>query len=185
MRKRIHRVTCACACLVLLAAFTPAGATGTYQEPGEFVAEAFSGAVPKPQRLQIDETLAGQIKQVMEHDLGRSRIRYWRDNDRSVWILEEIGKTQPITTGVIVKGDRVEKIKVLVFRESRGWEVRYPFFTDQFKGAGMDREHHLDKPIDGISGATLSVRALEKVAKLALLLHRHIGLEKYSHATTP
>ena len=33
-----------------------------------------------------------------------------------------------------------------------------------------------DKKIDGISGATLSVNAVEKLARLALLLHQHSGI---------
>ena len=61
--------------------------------------------------------------------------------------------------------------KVLVFRESRGWEVRHPFFTDQFRDAGLTGELALDRNIDGISGATLSVRALSRLARLALYLH--------------
>ena len=93
------------------------------------------------------------------------------NNSRSAWILEEIGKDKPITVGLVVNNNTLERIRVLIFRESRGWEVRYPFFTDQFRGAGLADEHRLDRHIDGISGATLSVRALEKLARLALYLH--------------
>jgi hypothetical protein len=64
----------------------------------------------------------------------------------------------------------MELLRVLEFRESRGWEVRYPFFTDQFGGIGLRPDLQLDRPIDGISGATLSVRALKKLARLALYL---------------
>lgn len=60
-----------------------------------------------------------------------------------------------------------------MFRESRGFEVRYPFFTDQFRGARLREGLDLDREIDGISGATLSVRALTKLARLALLLRAH------------
>jgi uncharacterized protein with FMN-binding domain len=87
--------------------------------------------------------------------------------------LEEIGKEQPITTGIVVEDGKIDQVKVLVFRESRGFEVRYPFFTDQFRGATLREGLDLDREIDGISGATLSVRALTKLARLALLLHAH------------
>jgi hypothetical protein len=33
----------------------------------------------------------------------------------------------------------------------------------------------LDRRINGITGATLSVHALTRLARLALLLHRHVG----------
>jgi hypothetical protein len=65
-------------------------------------------------------------------------------------------------------------VKVLIFRESRGWEVRYPFFTDQFKDATLTAERNLDRKIDGISGATLSVNALTKLARLALFLDSYV-----------
>jgi hypothetical protein len=74
----------------------------------------------------------------------------------------------------VVSGGRLERIKVLVFRESRGWEVRHPFFTDQFRETGLTGDLDLDRDIDGISGATLSVRALKKLSRLALYLHTRI-----------
>jgi hypothetical protein len=47
--------------------------------------------------------------------------------------------------------------------------VRHPFFTDQYAGAGIDAENRLDRSIDGITGATLSVVAVEKVVRVALM----------------
>ena len=58
--------------------------------------------------------------------------------------------------------------------DMRGWEVRHSFFTDQFKDAIIKPDLQLDKSIDGISGATLSVRALRKLARLALFLDQHV-----------
>jgi len=101
-------------------------------------------------------------------------VRYWQAAERSAWILDEIGKDQPITVGVVVNAGRMENIKVLVFRESRGWEIRHPFFTDQFKQASLEADHQLDRQIDGISGATMSVRAMKKLATLALYLDAEI-----------
>ncbi|MCK5189903.1 MAG: FMN-binding protein, partial [Methylococcales bacterium] len=45
---------------------------------------------------------------------------------------------------------------------------KHDFFTDQFKQNSLKPDLSLSQPIDGISGATLSVRELTKVAKLAL-----------------
>ena len=89
-----------------------------------------------------------------------------------VWILEETGKEQPITTGLVVEGQALADVRVLVYRESHGWEVKYPAFTDQFRGLKLTNDHLLTARIDGISGATLSVRALTKLARVALLLDR-------------
>ncbi len=73
-----------------------------------------------------------------------------------------------------MEAGRIEDVKVLVFRESRGWEVRYPFFTDQFSGVGLTDKNRLDGRVDGISGATLSVRAVKRVVAVALLLSERV-----------
>lgn len=149
-------------------------AKGVYQEPDEFINEAFAGRPPAPRALWITKTLREPIEQIMGHSLGVLRVRYWADTQRSAWILEEVGKEQPITTGIVINKGAIERIKVLIFRESRGWEVRHDFFTDQFRNATLTDEHQLDRNVDGISGATLSVRALTKLAQLALFLSEHV-----------
>ena len=110
----------------------------------------------------------------MGHDLGALRVRYWTKNGKTVWVLNEIGKQHPITVGLVVKQNKLQRLKVLIFRESRGWEVRHPFFTEQFKQIGITSENKLERNIDGISGATLSVIALKKLARLALYFHQQV-----------
>ena len=72
---------------------------------------------------------------------------------KSVWILDEVGKEKPITTGIVIKNGKIELIKILVFRESRGWEIRHAFFTDQFKQTELTKNQQLSSDIDNISGA--------------------------------
>jgi len=74
----------------------------------------------------------------------------------------------------VINNKKIEIIKVLVFRESRGREIKYTFFTGQFTQAGNTDEHKLDRTIDSISGATLSVRAVTKLARIALLLDQQL-----------
>jgi len=159
--------------LWLLLPCPPVLAEQVYLSPERFLAEAFVGDVPKPSRLWIKGDLKAQVRAILGHDLGVLRLRYWGRDQRSAWILEEIGKERPITVGLVVGHGRLQQVRVLAFRESRGWEVRHPFFTDQFIGAGLRTDQTLDKDIDGISGATLSVRAMKRLARLALLLHSH------------
>lgn len=158
---------------VMAFAPAPAEARGVYQEPAEFVREAFGGRPPASQVLWITDDILREIETVLGHPLSQKRVRYWRADDRSVWILDEIGKDEPITVGVTISQGRLERVNVLVFRESRGDEVRYPAFTRQFSGAALTPEGKLDRTIDGISGATLSVRALKGVAATALVLDRY------------
>jgi hypothetical protein len=149
-------------------------AKGVYQDPDEFLSEVFSGDIPKLDKLWIQKDLQGEIRRVLGHDLGSLRLSYWQRGKRTAWILEEIGKSLPITVGIVVNENQIELLKILIFRESRGWEVRYPFFTDQFTDAMLTDANQLDKGIDGISGATLSVNAVKKLAALALVFHRQV-----------
>ena len=149
-------------------------AADVYQEPSAFIEEAFSGDPPPPARVWITKGLRDQASAVLGHSPAALRYSYWRRGERTVWVLDEIGKEQPITAGFIIDGGRVTAVRVLIFRETRGWEIRYPFFTDQFTGIMLDPNNRLDGKIDGISGATLSVNALVRLTSLALLLNRHV-----------
>jgi hypothetical protein len=89
-----------------------------------------------------------------------------------VWILEETGKEELITAGFVVVSGRIDHVRVLAYRESRGQEVRQPSFLKQFRDARLREDDRLDRDIDGIVGATLSVGAMERMARLALLFDR-------------
>ena len=56
----------------------------------------------------------------------------------------------------------------MAYRESRGGEVRHANFLKQYQNVGLLPDNFLNKNIDGISGATLSVRAMGRMARLAL-----------------
>jgi len=144
---------------------------GVYLEPDDFVAQAFPDGPPTASVLWLDAELREELGAILGQPPRALRVRYWGAERRTAWILDEIGKDLPITLGVVVDGDAVEQLKVLVFREPRGWEIRHAFFTDQFRGVRLTRSGQLDQHIDGITGATLSVRATERVARAALLLH--------------
>jgi hypothetical protein len=157
--------------LLFLLASGTAHADDAYQSPEEFLHEAFSDTTPDPGVIWLKGDVKDTSSEILGHPYPGLRIRYWGESGRSALILEEVGKVKPITVGLVVNDEGLEIIRVLAFRESRGWEVRYPFFTDQFSGVGLTDKHELDHHIDGISGATLSVRALKKLARLALYLH--------------
>ena len=145
-----------------------------YQTAEEFLGEAFGGAVPEPRAFWLRGPARKAIRRILGHPYRGLRIRYWSRDGRSAWILEEIGKYKPITTGYVVDGGGIDRVKVLAYRESHGWEVRHKFFTDRFRGVSLVGENALSRSIDGISGATLSVNALSRLARLALYLHQQV-----------
>ena len=150
------------------------GQMGVYMDTEEFLTAAFADSEPRVEVIWIDNERREVLEEILDHSVNALRVSYWVSGDKSAWILDEIGKDRPITIGVVVQGDAIEMIRVLVFREIRGWEVRYPFFTDQFLGArliGTEQQSvGLDQQIDGITGATLSVNALRGVTEVVLFL---------------
>lgn len=149
-------------------------AAETYMAPEDFVAKAFDSSPPEPETVWLIEDLGESAARILGHEPRKLRERYWLEDGRSVWILEEIGKERPITVGWVVEDGEIVTTEVLIYRESRGWEVRYPFFKRQFRNAQLDEDRRLDREIDNISGATLSVNAMRRMARLALMLHEHV-----------
>lgn len=155
-------------CAAAVWALAPAADAEVYLAPTRFLSDTFADQIPEPQVIWLTGPIREGVRTILGHDYPSLRLRYWKDKGRSAWILDEIGKDLPITTGIVIDGDRIENLKILEFRESRGWEVRYPFFTEQFDAVGLGADQRLNRPIDGISGATLSVGAVQR---LALYLH--------------
>jgi hypothetical protein len=165
-------------CLIVSLSFFSSLHAEEYQSTEDFLHQIFSGTPPKPKVLWLKKDIREKISHILQHKLGFLRTRYWQTAEQSVWIINEVGKTKPITVAVIIKDNKIDLLKVLAFRESRGWEVKHDFFTDQFKQNTLTDKLSLAKPIDGISGATLSVRALTKIAQMALFFNSIILNEK-------
>ena len=153
----------------------PAGEAGRYVEADDYLHSVFVAEVPAARTLWVTADLRENVERILGHRFSGLRVRYWADEATSAWILDEIGKELPITIGVAVANGAIADVEVLEFRESRGWEVRYPFFTDQFADARLGPDQTLDRRIDGITGATMSVDAVTRVARIALLLHEHVA----------
>lgn len=141
-----------------------------YLGRGQFLAEAFAGSAPVARTLWLTAAMKEDAQRVLGAAPAALRVRYWQAGERTAWILDEIGKEQPITLGVVVEQGRIERVRVMAFRESRGWEIRHDFFTAQYRGLGLAADGALSREVDGITGATLSVRAVNRAARLALWL---------------
>lgn len=154
-------------CFALLPPLAASAKEHVYLQPADFIASIFASA-PRQHVLWLTPELRLAANRILGHEPERLRQQYWNDGKRSVWILNEIGKEEYITAGFVVSDGRIEQARILVYRESRGGEIRYPAFLAQFKGATLGSNHFLTRKIDGISGATLSVNAMVRMSRLAL-----------------
>jgi hypothetical protein len=154
--------------VMLCAAGGTAFADMVYQTREDFLREVF-GTPPPPHAIWLDNEVQAKLEAVLGHPYGQARLRYWRAGGKTAWILDEIGKEYPITAGFVVEHGAIKLARVLIYRETRGMEVRYPSFLQQFVGARLVN-NRLSKSIDGISGATLSVHSMQRMARAALAL---------------
>jgi hypothetical protein len=159
-------------CVLLLGLLMVAGAAQAdtvYLKQEDFIQQTFGAAAPAPQFLWLDAAAQAKLQAIFNHPYPQARIRYWRAGGKTAWILDETGKEFPITAGFIVKDHAIDSARLLVYRESRGDEIHYPAFLKQFAGVHL-QDDHLAPGVDGISGATLSVSAMQRMAHAALVL---------------
>ncbi len=151
-----------------------AGADTVYLAPDAFVHQTFS-ETPPPAILWLDNNAQAKLAAVLGHRYPQARLHYWRVANKTAWILDEIGKDYPITAGFVVVDNRIERAQVLIYRETRGEEIHLLAFLRQFVDAQLEKNNDgekLSKNIDGITGATLSVDAMRRMAQAALVLNQ-------------
>ena len=143
-----------------------------YLTPEQFVQAAFGTSTlktaPTVETLWLTKEVAMHAENILGHSPKQVRLKYWKAGLQTAWILDEIGKEEPITAGFVVENGKILQVSILAYRESRGGEVRHANFLKQYQGASLQQDAQLNKTIDGISGATLSVRAVGRMARLAL-----------------
>ncbi|MGJ8669506.1 MAG: FMN-binding protein [Oceanococcus sp.] len=143
----------------------------TFQTPEAFLTEVFSGQEPAPKTLNLSNADQSRISAVFNRNFPQTRVRYWQQGTRSAWIFDDIGKEGyvPTTCGFVINQGVLEQVRVLVYRESRGEQVGELSFLDKLRGARA-QGRKLDRSVDNISGATLSVQMMERMSRTALEL---------------
>lgn len=138
-------------------------------KPEVFLGEIFGAAVPPAQSVAVGGNPAALLQPLP------ARMRYWRAEGRTVWIFDEIGKAGylPTTCAFVVREGAIEQARVLVYRESRGDQVGQPTFLQKLAGARVAGAA-LNKSVDNISGATYSVKMMERMARTALILDTQV-----------
>ncbi len=154
---------------LLLSGGSAFSADRVYQKPTDFIRESL-GQIPATKAIALSSSQQKVVRAILGKRYKTSSIRHWTVGKKTAFILEEIGKVEYITTGYVVSGGKISSVKVLVYRETHGWEVARPAFTKQYKGVQLKGGNQLNRQVKNIAGATLSVRSLTKLARLALYL---------------
>lgn len=117
-----------------------------------------------------------QISRQARVSLHPDRCRAWQvyDNNHTIgWFYVDnvIGKHDFITyAAAISPSGNVIGVSVLTYRETHGEEVAHKSWLDKLTGKTYRDAFKIDDDIDGISGATLSVRNMsDGVRKLAVM----------------
>ena len=120
------------------------------------------------QKQLIEERIGWQFPEtIFECFIGETNGQI----DGWAFIQNTIGKHKAMTymVGVDPNGE-VSNVEVLVYRESRGSEVRKKRFNYQYQGKNLDDPIRINRDIINISGATMSVRSMSAGVKRVLVL---------------
>lgn len=91
--------------------------------------------------------------------------------DGYAFVDEELGQHMPITYGVkFSPAGAVEDMEIMVYRESRGDEVRDLRFRKQFVGRTGHDAIRLNRDVVAISGATISSNSMAVGVRRAVIL---------------
>lgn len=183
--RRISKHAFAAASLALSAAASAGadaiGSVQVYMQPEEGRTHLFPSAVHFE---SVVHHLSTQAKGDLVKALGRSfaedslRVDTAYGEDGALLgyavVSEEIGKFRPITFIVGIEPHfAVRGAAILIYRESRGGQVRQPRFLRQYVGKDSRDPIRINRDIVNISGATLSVRALNFGVRKVLALTEH------------
>ena len=154
--------------------------------------EALKILFPKAQKIQAEELrLTPDQKLRIQDRIGwkfpeESFRAFKAETDGTVdgyaVIQETIGKHRPITyiVGITPQG-KVFDVEIMVYRESKGSEVRRKRFNAQYEGKTAQDPISINKDIISITGATMSVRSVSAGVKRALVLVEEFYLNSQNH----
>ena len=119
-------------------------------------------------KTQIEERIGWKFpEQSFEGYIGETGTQI----DGYALVQHTIGKHKPMTYMVGIDGKgQVSDVELLVFRESRGSEIRQKRFNAQYEGKTVNDPVRINKDIINISGATMSVRSMSAGIKRVLVL---------------
>tara|TARA_X000001036_G_C20639390_1_gene790535 strand:+ start:1136 stop:1663 length:528 start_codon:yes stop_codon:yes gene_type:complete len=118
--------------------------------------------------LNLDKQIKKKIENQVKQKFYKDKLYYWTISQGDTTIAyafldNVIGKSMPITYMVIlnIEGNIINS-NVIKYREAYGSEVGNKGWLKQFINFNNNSDYDIGKNIDGISGATISVKSMSK-----------------------
>ena len=151
----------------------------------EFLKAALGDAAKKgKETVEIAEADKDAIKKKWELEVGKSATFFFARDEagallRGATIVVEQGKEGPIRVGVVLAKDgKVEKVFILSFDEERGKPAAEQTFLKQYVGKGPDSKLKVGDDVDGITGATITSKAVTEAVRKGIALWNALVVAK-------
>lgn len=137
-------------------------------------------------KLNLNDKLKVNAEQYARQRFFGKFVYYYiiKDNEKKLGyaILDNtMGKVKPITFLVIFNIDlSIKEVEIIKYREQHGGSIDDPNWLSQFNNKNINSDLELNKNIDGISGATISVKSIINGVKLLLNLINNLGEDEKS-----
>jgi hypothetical protein len=152
----------------------------TIVEPEKAVREAFPGAVTERRTDYLSEEQAGRIESLAGSPPSSRIVVSYRATREGLpagraYLETHLVRTLPETILVVLRGDgRVAKVEILSFTEPDDYLPR-PRWLEQFRDKELDPELSLRSSIRGVTGATLTSRAITSAVRRVLATDQVLG----------
>jgi Na+-translocating ferredoxin:NAD+ oxidoreductase RnfG subunit len=138
------------------------------------------------EKYELPEDLKSQTERHVKQKFFKNYIYLWkicqRDSTAGYAILDNTyGKSLPITFLVIFSSNgEIQKVDIIRYREPYGGAIGSRRWLDQFIGKSGESDFKVDRDIDTISGATISVNSVTRaVHKLAVIVEQLISKDSF------
>ena len=168
--------------LIYILLFATLFSSGIIDNTGLIIADMF------PQNLSINHSIYHLDKTDIKTIQNKVRQKFFRD-ELNIWeivskdtthyyaILDNVkGKSLPITFLAIYNDNgEIFDTQIIKYREAYGGEIKSKSWLRQFLNYNDSSNYNVGNAIDGISGATISVKSVTKgIHKLSILIHKLI-----------
>jgi hypothetical protein len=160
-----------CAAAVLAAAVHPCLAK-VFMTQEEALKAAFpAGVAPQRETAFLTDAQAEAVEKASGQPVASRVVTYYKGAGLTAWFDTHLVRTLPETVMVVVNdAGEIVRVDILSFSEPEEYKPR-PRWLEQLHGRRLTEDLSLRRDIHGISGATLSARAIVGATRRVLALH--------------